>query len=460
MPSPFQNTRPRCRCGKPRTLAIICLLVWLGMPLVADADLIELLSGAKLEGTVTKIDKAAREVTISTSMGGRSYTRVYPYDRIHAVTLADKRYVLNEMPAAGSAPIRSKSTPASSSDSGALATTDVARLIEQQGSTPPDWYESTPLDFPKSLDLSWPEPPPDKSWNNQKNVGQYVWDVINPNPGKWREGTRLMHHLLEVNKDNPDTVQRIMNSLGRFYHNLLQDHARAAFWWQKAGANKPNPRFPGSAALLAECYYRLGSKSMASNLLKQLERTSPQFALIKVWADMGESQHALQLAESYARGNPAVSAIAYMYAGDACRTSGDFAKAMDYYQKVIDAPAEGQYAKRIEREKQRARASLEAIRLFELADVTRVPDGVHESSSMGYAGPIHVAVKVQGGRIESVQITRHEEKQFYSAITETTAKIVEQQGVKGVDATSSATLTSEAIINAVAKALAAATPRR
>jgi uncharacterized protein with FMN-binding domain len=389
-------------------------------------------------------------------MAGRNYTRVYPYSRIHAVTIGEKRYVLNEMPQTGSAPPRSKSANVAGASSGPSASTNIAKLIQKQGSTPPDWYESTPLNYPRSLDLTWPEPPPDKNWNNQKNVGQYVWDVINPNPGKWQEGTRLMHHLLEVNKDNPDTVQRIMNSLGRFYHNLLQDYARAAFWWQKAGVDQPNTRFRGSAPLLAECYYQLGDKSMASRLLGQLEKTAPQFSLIKVWADMGESQHALQLADSYARGNAAVSAIAYMYGGDACRTNGDFRKAMEYYQKVIDAPAEGQYAKRIEREKQRARASLEAIRLFEMADVTRVPDGVYEASSMGYAGPIHVAVQVQGGRIESVQITRHQEKQFYSAITDTPAKIVQRQGVKGVDATSSATLTSEGIINAVAKALAGA----
>jgi uncharacterized protein with FMN-binding domain len=75
---------------------------------------------------------------------------------------------------------------------------------------------------------------------------------------------------------------------------------------------------------------------------------------------------------------------------------------------------------------------------------------------MGYASQIHVAVTVQGGRIQAIQITRHEEKQFYSAFTDTVQKIIQRQSVQGVDATSSATLTSEAVINAVAKALAGA----
>jgi uncharacterized protein with FMN-binding domain len=49
---------------------------------------------------------------------------------------------------------------------------------------------------------------------------------------------------------------------------------------------------------------------------------------------------------------------------------------------------------------------------------------------------------------------QHREKQYYSSLTDTPAKIIAKQGVKGVDSTSSATITSEAIINATAKALA------
>ena len=64
----------------------------------ATADTMELLSGAKLEGKVTKIDKAAKEVTFETTLGGRPYERAYPYSRIHAVTLGDKRYILTEKP--------------------------------------------------------------------------------------------------------------------------------------------------------------------------------------------------------------------------------------------------------------------------------------------------------------------------------------------------------------------------
>jgi uncharacterized protein with FMN-binding domain len=79
---------------------------------------------------------------------------------------------------------------------------------------------------------------------------------------------------------------------------------------------------------------------------------------------------------------------------------------------------------------------------------------VYRADSIAYAGSLHVEVTVKAGRIESIRVTRHEEKQFYSALTDTPAQIIRQQSVKGVDAVTGATMTSEAIINATAKALA------
>ena len=112
--------------------------------------------------------------------------------------------------------------------------------------------------------------------------------------------------------------------------------------------------------------------------------------------------------------------------------------------------------KAAENYKNRARANLDAVRLFELFDPKKAPDGVYTANSTGYAGEIVVEVTVQGGRIEAVEVKRHSEKQFYASMIDTPAKIIQRQSVKGIDATSGATLTSEAIINATAKALVAA----
>lgn len=410
------------------------------------AATIEFLSGNKLECKVLKKD--ASSVTVEVTSGGATQTRVIKLSLIHAVTINDKKHVINEKPSAGAAKSSNTKGEASSSDRTVRRTkAEIDALINEVGRQPPDWFESTPLNYPKSLDLSWPAKPPD-GWNNQKNVGQYIWDVVNPNPNKWREGVRLMHHLLTLHKDDREARQRVMQELGRMYHDLHEDYARAAFWWRQAGIEKDaaNSR---QAAQLAHCYLRLGNKQMAVDLLNK----SPQgIQTVKLLADMGDMKKASQLAERFAEGGG--RDVAYMAVADGYRSAGKTKEAIRYYEKVLALSASGNAKGRIEKTQSRAKASIEALKLFDLADVSRVADGTYTGESLGYEGPVRVSVTVKAGRIEDVRVTEHKEKQFYSSLTDTPAKIIAKQGVKGVDATSNATITSEAIINGTAKALA------
>jgi hypothetical protein len=129
---------------------------------------------------------------------------------------------------------------------------EILAEIDRQGKAQPDWYESTQLNYPKTLDLAWPMPPP-KGWNSNKNIGQFIWDRINPNANKWREGVRLMHHILSTTKDN-DVRQRAMRRLGSMYHNLLQDYARSAFWFRLSGLENQLADAPQPGITLADCY--------------------------------------------------------------------------------------------------------------------------------------------------------------------------------------------------------------
>jgi uncharacterized protein with FMN-binding domain len=302
------------------------------------------------------------------------------------------------------------------------------------------------LNYPKTLDLSWPQKPAG-GWNNQKNMGQYIWDVINPNTTRWREGIRLMHHLLQYHKDDSTKLARVMDSLGRMYHDFEEDYARAAFWWRKAGRERSWQGPP--SVKLARCYWKLGSKQMAEQLLNQLPIYSTS---IKLWADMGETSKALQLCNAYA--NSGFPDIAYLYAGDACRILGKYREAIDYYERVLKVSATGRAKNRIQRNQARARDNIEGIKVFDSLELSRIADGTYQGRSLGYAGDVNVQVVVQSGRIESVKVTSHKEKQFYSALSDTPRQIVAKQGLKGIDAVSGATITSEAIINATARALA------
>ena len=324
---------------------------------------------------------------------------------------------------------------------------EVEALIQQAGTTPPDWWDSVTPRYPTTLDLTWKEV--QGPWNPDLNLGQFIWSIINENPGRWREGAKLLHQVLTVNKETPAKLAQTMDALARVYHNLLADWARAAFWWRKAAAT--DRRYADAAALdLAHCYWKLGSKDMAVAAIRDYPGDDTRHgALIKLWGEMGDLDKALALAEMKARaGYPD---IGYLAAGDACRMAGRYKQAVEYYQKVIDA---NKGWRDVMQNRARAEASIQAIRAAEGLDVARVRDGTYTAASIAYAGPLEVAVEVKGGRILSVKVTRHEEKQYYTALADTPAQIVARQGIKGVDAVTSATITSEAIMNATVKALA------
>lgn len=399
------------------------------------ADIVELSNGNKIEGQVVARD--SESITIKTTVGERTFTRRWTLDKIHAVTIGNNREVIQAKQADAS------ETPASGQP---RSQAEVEALIDKLGRAQPEWWDSVAVDYPKTLDLNWPTPP-FRQWDNQRYIGQYVWDIINPNPRKWREGIRLMHHLLTLHKDNPELRTHAMNELGRMYFAYLQDYARAAFWWRTAKVESDDAY--GHGVALAECYWRLGNKQMAMALLGNL---SPQFSMIKLWAQMGELRQALAMAEANAKGP--LADVACIYAGDACRVAGQHQDALKYYQNVLSLPATGHAARRILRNQQRAQASMEAIRLFDALDLKRIADGTYRGSSLGYETQVVVEVTVRGGRIETVQVVEHHEKQVFTAVTDTPQKILEKQSVQGIDATSGATITSQAIIQATAKALA------
>jgi uncharacterized protein with FMN-binding domain len=417
----------------------VILIVALAASAARADDLVEFLSGAKAHGTVKAIRKAEKEFDFEVQLGGRTLLRTYAFDRVHAVTLNGKRYVLNESaPTATAADEAGSTRPRTKSQ--------VLELIDTLGRTPPDWFASTPLDYPPTLELDWPLQPADKGWNNQKNVGQYKWDIINPNPGRWRSGVRLMHEVMARHQDQPELLRRDVKALAEIYFELFQDYPRAAFWLRQAKVSPPDPQ----STHLAECYWRLGNKAMALEMLK-----APRMPMnaIKLLGDMGQTDRAAELAESFGRSYPDRAHEPYLLAGDACRLAGRYNQAIDFYQRVLDL----EQARNEDYHKiyvGRAQDSIAAIQLFDKADVSKLADGKYRDSSTGYSGPVEVEVEVGGGKITAVRVTRHQERQFYAALTDTPNQIIKKQSVKQIDATSRATITSQAIVNATAKALA------
>lgn len=410
-------------------------LLWLlSLTFAVAADEIEFLNGTTLQGRVVAIHKKEREVEFEATIAGASQTARYPYTKIHRVVWKEKEYIVTK---------KASGTASASASNKRVSRTvaEVKEVIAEEGATPPPWLESTPLDYPKTLDLDWPQPAPE-GWNNQKNVGQYIWDRINPNENRWRSGVRLMMHLLEVHQGNSELTQRVERSLGAMYFRFFQDYARAAYWWEKAG----QPLDPPASVGLAECYFRLGNKAMAT---RALDKAPLSIAKIKLLGDMGDAREALKLAGSVRMSQPHEL---YLTAGDICRLDGKFTDAILWYEKVLTAPKarNEDYEKRYHA---RARQSIESVKQFELLDISKLADGTYRGTAMGYEGPLDVEARVRGGRIQAVNVTQHTEKQYYSALTDVPAQIIQKQSLKDVEGTSHATITAVAIINATAKAL-------
>ena len=92
----------------------------------------------------------------------------------------------------------------------------------------------------------------------------------------------------------------------------------------------------------------------------------------------------------------------------------------------------------------------------EPAAAGELKDGTYEGTGKGMGGDVPVTVTVEGGKIASVEVGENSETQGIGtkAIEQLPAKIVEANGVEGVDAISGATVTSKAIFSAVEEALA------
>ena len=412
------------------------VVLWVAGSAVAQ-DTVEFLNGTKLTGKILEIRKADQEFDFETSIAGQPVSRTYPYSLVHAVTYNGKRFVINAMPS------EQASDPAANDKRGEFPESEVRQIIDNLGASQPEWLTTTRMSHPKSLDLDWPlkaEGP----WNESKNVGQYLWGRVNPNPARWRSGVKLLYECIRLHQGKPDLLKRDYAALAAKYFELLQDYPRAAYWYEKADVRVTQP----AGIHLAECYYRLGNKSMAMDLL---QGNSLHFDAIKLLGQMDEVEQALKVANSY--GSTRAFNEAYLNAGDALRAAGRLDEAIEFYQKILDRN-EARNAQYLARFRGRASDSIKAIRLFDKADVSNVADGSYVDQAVGYNGNLQVRVTVSGGAITNVQVTQHREKQFYAALVDTPRQIMDTQGVRDIDATSGATITSQAVVNATARALA------
>lgn len=319
--------------------------------------------------------------------------------------------------------------------------TEVEALIRAAGQTPPDWWDDVHLNYPPRLDLTWD----DSQRGPTRNLGGYMWNNIRPNSRRWQEGAKLMHQTLTVNRDNPDKLKRSMTELGLLFC-WMEDYERAAYWWRRAGVVGGEEDPLG----LARCYWKLGNREMAGEILARIDTdTSRRGNAIRLIGEMGYIDRAQTVAERSARGN--TPDVALLAAGNALRHAGRHEEALSYYRRVAALERGG---RDLNRNKQRAQAGVSAMQALMANPPENLANGTYTASAPGYVGEVQVVVMVVGGNIAGVRVSQHRESRPINALSVVPSRIVEKKGIDGVDAVTGATVSSDAVINAAAKAIA------
>jgi uncharacterized protein with FMN-binding domain len=315
---------------------------------------------------------------------------------------------------------------------------EIEALISKAGTTLPDWWVK---DFspPPTLDLTWIKV---SGWKPNENIGTYMF-IVAPRPEKWKEAIQVADKsLAALYVDQTDEEDQCMRLMGDFYCRL-GDWARAAYWWRKAGVMGSGDQPYG----LASCYWQLGAPKLAMEMLSALQADNQRGKAVRLLAELGQTDKALALAaaSTQVRWADWVS----LAEGDVHRRNGNYDEAERCYQKLLDMGE----AKELQYNQKRARQNQTGVRLFKDVKLAEMPDGAHTGSGVGYRGPLQVEVIVKAGRIESVKVTEEKDDREFDSLTVIPRRIVEKQGMAGVDAVTGATLSSEAVINAVADAL-------
>lgn len=182
-------------------------------------------------------------------------------------------------------------------------------------------------------------------------------------------------------------------------------------------------------------------------------------SLASIYLHFGEPQKALEVLNVALEHPPKppwrIATIAQLHdhMGDVYARMGDTDKALEHYRTAIDTfPRSRQpYGRHLlHRQATRVQAKIDLI-VRKTLDVARIANGTYRGASPGYAKTLHATVVVRDGRFADIRL-RHEEKIDQGATTLIPQRILAKQSLQ-IDGITGATVTTQAIVDAVCDAL-------
>ncbi|MFH0911090.1 MAG: tetratricopeptide repeat protein [Planctomycetota bacterium] len=326
---------------------------------------------------------------------------------------------------------------------------EIERRIREAGRTKPEWWDKVALVYPKTLDLSWSAP--ERGWDERKDLEPYLLGVVRRYPENWKAGIKLLYRVLEVNKANPAVSQKAWQNLGILYA-YLEDWPRAAYGFLKSS---------NSALDLAHSFWALGSRDLAEETLQFIRpRTAHDIQrAVVLWTEIERPEKGLALAQDLIQGDDVV--LGHYMTGYVHRRGGEFEKALSCFEEALSlqeqTPAYRKNDPGALAEHRRIRDGVEAMRTLAGAGLAKLHDGTYRAAALGFDDLVEVRLTVEGGRIRSVEAAGRSESLASHSLTVVPREIVREQGIRGVDAVTGATVTAEAVIHAAAQAIAQAT---
>ncbi len=332
---------------------------------------------------------------------------------------------------------------------------EVLKRVAAAGETRPGWWGSVPLKYPDTLDLAATKHARERDPN--RSLFRHLLQRSKQGRRGRRECIKLLHKALKAQQRADSRWLATTLWLARTYLKE-QQWAHAAHRGEKALARGIGGRHTGTC--LARSYLELGNRAMAVDALKRcgMDRGLTSRSIIRLWHELGHAALAHTLADRMI----AEKRLDIMrYVGHTCkadlyRMEGKLDEAAGEYQKVLALPASANHHaldfKKV------ARSALAVMKAVKALAGARLSDGAFTGSAQGYLGPIEVAVTVRGGKVTSVRVLRGKDvPEFYRLAKEQMpSRIVAAGGVRGVDAVTSATISANGILSAVADALAKA----